>query len=112
LLCYTSTGESGASGWVPPEGCPGSAEGRPTQDTGSDVVPVQVHDLDPRRDEVLHELLLGVVARVDLGERPQFGVRAEDEVGPAPGPLDLPGGPVEALERVLVTRRLPLDVHV
>src|SRR6185295_20327354 len=100
LLCYTSTGESGASGWVPPEGCPGSAEGRPTRDTGSDVVPVQVHDLDPRRDEVLHELLLGVVARVDLGERPQLGVRAEDQVDARAGPLDRTGSAVVALERV------------
>ena len=40
----------------------------------------------------LHELLLGVVARVDLGERAQLGVRAEDEVDAAAGPLDLPGG--------------------
>ena len=32
---------------------------------------------------------LRVVARVDLGERAQLGVRAEDEVGAAAGPLDL-----------------------
>jgi hypothetical protein len=48
----------------------------------------------------VHELLLGVIAGVDLRERAQLGVRPEDQVGPAAGPLDLAGGGVAALERV------------
>ena len=34
-----------------------------------DIEPIQVHDFVPRRDEVAHELLLSIVARVDLCER-------------------------------------------
>src|SRR5436190_5786527 len=45
-----------------------------------DVEAVQVHDLVPRSHEVTHELLLRVVARVDLGDGPELGVRAEDQV--------------------------------
>jgi hypothetical protein len=67
-----------------------------------EVEPVEVHHLDPRRDEVVHELLPRVIARVDLGERAQLGVRPEDEVDAAAGPLDLAGGGVAALERVRV----------
>ena len=97
----------------PPAGARGARVGRGAADpdTGSDVVPVEVHDLDPGGDEVAHELLLRVVARVDLGERPQLGVRAEDEVDPAAGPLDLAGGAVAALERLRVLgRRLSTSV--
>ena len=50
------------------------------------VEAVEVHDLVPRGDEVVHELLAGVVARVDLGERAQLGVRAEHEVDRGGGP--------------------------
>ena len=45
-------------------GAPGQAE----------VEAVGVHHLGPRGDEVAHELLLRVVAGVDLGERPQLRV--------------------------------------
>ena len=71
------------------------------------VEPVEVHHLDPRRDEVADELLPRVVARVDLGERAQLGVRPEDEVDPAAGPLDLAGGAVAALEGLAVLGRRP-----
>ena len=64
---------------------------------GLEVEPVEVHDLDPRRGEVVHELLARVVARVDLRERAQLGVRAEDEVDAASGPLELARGGVAAL---------------
>jgi outer membrane receptor protein involved in Fe transport len=40
-----------------------------------EVEAVEVHDLVPRGHEVLHELLLRVVAGVDLGQRPQLRVR-------------------------------------
>src|SRR5579875_2331271 len=64
------------------------------------VEPVEVHHLDPRPDEVADELLPGVVAGVDLRDRPQLGVVAEDQVHPAAGPLDRAGG------------RLPRRAHV
>ena len=38
------------------------------------VEAVEIHDLVPRRDEVLHELLLRVVAGVDLGDGAELGV--------------------------------------
>src|SRR5215831_21230960 len=53
------------------------------------VESIEVHDLVPRGHEVAHELLLRVVARVDLGDRPELGVGAEDQVEPAAGPLQL-----------------------
>src|SRR4030088_266927 len=84
----------------------------PTWTSGSgEVEPAEVHDLVPRGHEVAHELLLRVVARVDLGDGTQLGVRAEDEVDAAAGPLKLARGGVAALEGVL-GRRLPLRAHV
>src|SRR5579875_3812160 len=63
--------------------------------------------------EVADELLPGVVAGVDLRDRPQLGVVAEDQVHPAAGPLDRAGGRVPALEGVRVLRgRLPRRAHV
>src|SRR5262249_46556974 len=44
------------------------------------IEPVEVHDLVPGIDEVPHELVLRIVARIDLGQRAQLGVRPEDEV--------------------------------
>ena len=44
------------------------------------VEAVQHHHLVPGGDEVSDELRLGVVAGVDLGECPQLGVGAEDQV--------------------------------
>ena len=77
------------------------------------VEPVEVHDLVPRRDEVVHELLLGVITRIDLRDRAQLGVRPEDEVGAAAGPLDPARVGVAALERVpSAGHRLPRRAHV
>src|SRR6266702_1623366 len=77
-----------------------SADERPTWTSGSgEIEPIEVHDLVPRGHEVVHELLPRVVARVDLRECTQFGVRTEDEVGAAAGPLELAGHVVAALER-------------
>src|SRR5690606_15200683 len=89
--------------------------GRVTASTASalQVEPVQVHHLVPRRDEVVDELLLRVVGRVDLGDRPQLRVRPEDEVDPAGGPLELAGGAVTAFEGLRrLGGRLPLRAHV
>ena len=68
---------------------------RPARTAGSaEVEPVEVQDLDPRGDEVRHELLARVIAGVDLGERAQLGVRAEHEVDAGAGPADLARGVV------------------
>ena len=55
-----------------------------------EIEAVGVHHLGPGRDEVLHELLLAIVACIDFGERAQLGVRAEDQVDAGAGPLDSP----------------------
>src|SRR4030088_1262211 len=86
----------------------------PTWTSGSgEVEPAEVHDLVPRGHEVAHELLLRVVARIDLGDGTQLGVRAADEVDAAGGPFDLAGGEVAALEGLRVLGRPPpLRAHV
>ena len=56
-------------------------------------------------DEVGDELLLRVVACVDLGDRAQLGVPAEDEVDGGGRPRDGAGGAVAALVDVLGRRR-------
>src|SRR5680860_1857566 len=44
------------------------------------VEPVEFGDLAPGRDKVAHELLRGVVARIDLGQGAQLGIRAEQQI--------------------------------
>ena len=39
----------------------------------SEVETIEIHDLRPRRNEVVHELLLGVVAGIHLGKGPKLG---------------------------------------
>src|SRR5262249_58812138 len=56
--------------------------------TGSaQIETVGIHHLGPRRHEVLHELLLGVRARVDFREGAKLRVCAEDQVDAGGGPL-------------------------
>src|SRR5262249_48940035 len=75
------------------------------------VETIQIHPLVPGDDEVTHELLFGVVACVDFGERSELGVRAEDEVYGRAGPSDLARLAIEPLVHVLGFRRdLPLRV--
>jgi hypothetical protein len=51
---------------------------RPAWTPGSgEVEPVEVHDLVPRGDEVTHELLIRVSARVDLRDGPKLGPAME-----------------------------------
>src|ERR1700733_12836279 len=104
-----------------PSGSPGAVGGPVRPPTAKhprsrQVEPIEVHHLRPRRDEVPYELLARVVAGVDLGHRPQLGVRAEHEVGAAAGPLQLAGGPVATLVLLggaVATRyRGPDRVHV
>ena len=63
------------------------------------VEPVELHHLDPGGDEVAHELLLRVVAGVDLRQGPQLRVRAEDQVDGRGRPPDLTGGGVAGRRR-------------
>ena len=51
--------------------------------------------------------------RVDLGQRPQLRVRAEDQVDAGCGPAQLAGSPVAPLEHTGIPRRgLPFGPHV
>ena len=85
--------------------------GQPADTTGYEAV--EVHHLVPRRHEVAHELLLGVVGGVDLGEGPELGVRAEDEVDGRGRPLDLARRAIATLVHVLGRGgRPPLRAHV
>ena len=52
-------------------------EGRPGRRESGEVEAIETHDLVPRGDEVAHELLLRVVARVDLRKCTELGVRPE-----------------------------------
>ena len=54
----------------------------------SQVETIQVHHLVPHRHKVVHELLLGVRTGIDFRQRPQLGVRAEDQVDPRAGPFE------------------------
>jgi hypothetical protein len=47
---------------------------------GKQARAVEVHDLVPCGDEIIHELLLRVAARIDFRNGTKLGVRAEDEV--------------------------------
>lgn len=65
---------------------------------------VEIYDLAPCLDEVLHEVLGAVGAGVDLGERAKLRVRSEHEVCARALPLDLAGVDVASLEGALVIR--------
>src|SRR5689334_6567368 len=95
-------------GWAPFVGLPLPFVRRPG---AVEVEAVEVHDLVPGGDEVAHELLLRVVAGVDLGQGAELGVRAEDQVDPARAPPELAGGAVAALEGP-VRGLPPLGGHV
>ncbi|CAG9942539.1 unnamed protein product [Clonostachys rosea f. rosea IK726] len=80
---------------------------------GSEVEPVEVHDLGPGGDEVVDQLLLAAGAGVHLGQGAELGLRAEDEVEAGGGPLLGARLAVGALEDVLgVVDGLPLGGHV
>jgi hypothetical protein len=65
----------------------------------SDVEPIQIHHLRPRGDEITREFPLRIFARIDLRERAELGVRAEDEIDAAAGPPPLPRLAIDAFER-------------
>jgi len=49
----------------------------------SQVDPIRVHHLAPRRREVLHELLLGIAPRADLGACAELRIATEDGISAA-----------------------------
>jgi len=87
---------SGGDCWTEEKGPGGEPPGPSTlvSNRSAKVEAVEVHDLVPGGHEVVHEILIGVVARIDLGERPELGVGAEDQVDAGAGPLALAGGAV------------------
>src|SRR6476660_5075057 len=94
---------------------PASYRDRVTFDVAvsDNIKPIEVHHLVPRRHEVAHELLPRIVAGIDLRERTQLGVRTEEEIDAAAGPLLRCGGAATTFEPVRgVGGRLPLHVHV
>src|SRR5689334_8703188 len=102
----------GAAIWPPRRRIPRRIRPR-AQAVGSwPVEAVEVHHLDPRRHEVLDELLLRVGAGIDLRQGAELRVRAEDQVGTGAGPPDLAALAVAALEHAVgIRRRLPLGRH-
>ena len=66
-----------------------------------EVEAVELHDLRPSGDEVVHELRLTIGAGVDLGQGAELRVGAEDEVDGGRIPLHLAGLAVAAFEEVL-----------
>ena len=52
---------------------------------------IKIHYLVPCGDEVMHELLLCIVASVDFRDGPELGVGTEDEVDTGGGPLEFAG---------------------
>ena len=78
-----------------------------------DIKSVEVHDLAPRRHEVLNKLRLRIRASVDLGESAEPRVRAEDEIDASAGPLHLACLTVTPFEHVTSARDgPPLGPHV
>src|SRR5271166_3037578 len=74
---------------------------------------IEVHQLGPRRHEVLHKFLLRIRARIDFREGAQLRVRTENQVDAGAGPLDLVRLPVAPFVHTLrANGRLPLRVHV
>src|SRR5205823_12789515 len=79
----------------------------------SEVEAIEVHDLVPCTHEVTHELLLRVLACVDLRDGSELGVRTEDEVDGGSGPPDLHRRAIATVVLVLgQDGRLPLRPHV
>jgi hypothetical protein len=61
------------------------------------VEAIEIHHLVSRSHKVTHELLLRVVACVDLREGSKLGVRTEDEVDGGGSPLEFARGAIATL---------------
>ena len=85
----------------------------PTSLRSRKVEAIKIHHLVPRDHEVAYERLLRVATSVDFRDGSQLGVRAEDEVHPGAGPLEITAPAIAPLEHVLrCGGRLPLGIHV
>src|SRR3954465_6719062 len=77
------------------------------------VVAIEVHDFVPGGNEVAHEFLPCVVARVDLRERAELGVRTKEKIDAAGDPLALASPATVTFECFRgFGGRPPLRVHV
>ena len=54
-----------------------------------EVKAIKVHHLVPDPNEIMHELLVRVLASIDLRKSPELSVRAKDEIGASGCPLHL-----------------------
>src|SRR5271155_781184 len=64
-------------------------ESLPFRGDSGKIVAIKVHNLVPRRREVLHKRFLRIVRRIDLRDCPELGVRTEEKIDARAGPLDL-----------------------
>lgn len=77
------------------------------------VEAVGVHHLVPGGDEVADELLLAVLAGIDLSIRTKLRVRAEDQINTRAGELRLAGLTIDAIKYLAVAvGRFPLRAHI
>src|SRR5438067_705580 len=76
----------GAAGLLGQRGL-GDADGLGAPRVLWQVEPVRIHYLGPGVDEVANELLLNAFLGIDLRDRPELAIRAEDQVGPSCAPL-------------------------
>src|SRR5262249_15564264 len=101
-------GDDGVSPWP---WSPQVPAGSPAPRGSREIEAVGVHDLGPRRNEVLCELLLRIRTRIDFREGTKLGVRTEDQIDAGAGPLGRLCLAVVALIKV-VAGWLPLRPHV
>ena len=84
----------------------------PSSSRSRNVEAIEIHHLVPRRNEVLHKLLLRVAACVDFRKSAQLRVRAEDQIDARGGPFQLFGLPVASLIDTRGIDGLPFRSHV
>jgi hypothetical protein len=61
---------------------------------------IEVHHLVPCCDEVLHKLLPGIFAGIELGKRSKFRVRTEYQIGTRSCPLELAAVTIASFEHL------------
>jgi hypothetical protein len=76
------------------------------------VETVQVHDLDPSRHEVGHQLVLPTSLSIHLSDGPQFCLRAKDEIGSGSSPLLRSSRAILTSEQLSSGVSGPLGAHV
>ncbi len=61
------------------------------RELGGKIETIQIHNLVPRRDEVVYELLLRILTGVDFRDGPKLRIRTEQKVDGRAGPLEIVG---------------------